>query len=155
MSKIVIDFKHEDVHQPRPWPVGIVDGIATSGLGQDDGAILVGFAKEGVQGLSYMPEEIESIDFDAQNIVPIFSNAGGLFNWNLPIRGFRTIEEVITDRHFTLDIQMSNDATQNGEDIAEILVRIARDVEQQSEGRVILDANGERVGTWGYSEVAR
>lgn len=22
MSKIVIDFKHEDVHQPRPWPVG-------------------------------------------------------------------------------------------------------------------------------------
>lgn len=22
MSKIVIDFKHEDVHQPKPWPNG-------------------------------------------------------------------------------------------------------------------------------------
>ena len=97
MSKIVIDFKHEDVHQPRPWPVAITDDIVTSGLGQDDGAVLIGFALAGSQTLAYMPEEIERIDFEAEDFVPVFSADNRFFNWSIPIRGIRIIEEATLD----------------------------------------------------------
>ena len=158
MNAIVIDFKcDEDIMVPAPWPVGIdADNKVTSGLGNDDGAVFIGFAQPGVEGLAYMPEDIGDIDFEAEELVPVFSNGGGFFNWNLIIRGVRVIEPVvITDKHFTIDIQMSNDAVQTGEDIAEILRIVLTQVEQQSEGRAIFDANGNKVGTWGYSEVAR
>lgn len=155
MSKIVIDFKHEDVHQPRPWPIGITDEIVTSGLGNDDGAQLIGFAKKDEQVLAYFLEDADDIDFEAEDIVPVFSADGGFFNWNLPIRGIRTIEEAITDKHFVLDIQMSNDDVLTGEGIAALLMEIAEDVAAGRDGRSIYDHNGNKVGTWGYKEVAR
>ena len=155
MSKIVIDFKHEDVHQPKPWPVGIADGIVTSGLGKDDGAVLIGFAKADTQALAFMPEEIDTIDFEAEDIVPVFSANGGFFNWNLPVRGIRVIEEQILDMHLIIDIQMSNDAAQTGEELAEILRAVVSQIEQQDEGRPILDLNGNKVGAWEYKEIAR
>lgn len=157
MNAIVIEFKHEDVHQPRSWPIGINDdNIVTSGLGAHDGAVFIGFAHPGVEGLAYTTEDIGDIDFEAEELVPVFSNGHGFFNWDVIIRGVRVIEPVvITDKHFTIDIQMSNDAVQTGEDIAEILRIVLTQVEQQSEGRAIFDSNGNKVGTWGYSEVAR
>ena len=155
MSKIVIDFKHEDVHQPKPWPIGITDEIVTSGLGNDDGAQLIGFAKKGEQVLAYFLEDTDDIDFETQDIVPVFSANGGFFNWDIPIRGIRTIEEVITDKHLIIDIQMSNDAAQTGEELAEILRGVIAQIEQQDEGRPIFDLNGNKVGAWEYKEIAR
>jgi len=92
----VLDFKHEDVNEPRPWPVGIKDGIVTSGLGDDDGSTLIGFAIQGEQRAVFLADQIEAIDWDQDELVPVFSNAGGFFNWDIPIRGIRKIE-VSTD----------------------------------------------------------
>lgn len=160
MSKIVIDFKHEDVHQPRPWPVGISDEIVTSGLGADDGAQLIGFAHAGVQGIERFADEWRGIDFEEQDWVPVFSANGGFFNWNLPIRGIRTIEEVI-DRHFVIDIQMSNDAMQTSADIARSLRDVADfldnfgELDASDTSQIILDLNGNKIGAWEYKEIAR
>lgn len=172
MSKIVIDFKHEDVHQPRPWPVGISDEIVTSGLGADDGAQLIGFAHAGVQGIERFADEWRGIDFEEQDWVPVFSANGGFFNWNLPIRGIRAIEEQILDMHFILDIRLSNSAMQNGVEIAtalrEIAGRLAADDLPLGEWEALTphgqesvtdvrinDMNGRPVGTWSVKEVAR
>jgi len=154
----VLDFKHEDVNEPRPWPVGIKDGIVTSGLGDDDGAALIGFAIQGEQRAVFLADQIEAIDWDQDELVPVFSNAGGFFNWDIPIRGIRKIEvaEVITDKHFKLDIQMSNEAMLTGDAIADALRTIAHNhVFDHVQSRAIYDTNGAVVGKWEFVEVAR
>lgn len=161
MNAYVIDLKRdEDIMVPAPWPIGIdANGVVTSGLGNDDGAVLIGFAQSNVQGLEHTADEIDSIDWEAQDLVPVFSKNGGFFNWQVPVRGIRKIEgaepEVITDKHFVLDIQMSNDDVLTGEGIAALLMEIAEDVAGGRDGRAIYDHNGNKVGAWGYKEVAR
>ena len=82
MSRLVIDLKRDDdIMVPAPWPIGLEDGVVTSGLGHDDGAVLIGFAKKDEQSLAYMPEQIDTI-----------SDGKGFFNWNIPVRGIRKIE---------------------------------------------------------------
>lgn len=168
---MIIDFQHDDVHQPRPWPVGIKsDNAVTSGLGSDDGATLVGFARHGQQELVWTVDEARDIDFTAEKIVPVFANQTGLFNWDIPIRDIRFIEtatvpapEVITDPHFIVDIRMGNIAMQDGLDIATALRDLADRLAPDGYGSApdidesgkILDANGQQVGTWIYKEIAR
>lgn len=180
---MIIDFQHDDINQPRPWPVGVkADNITTSGLGHDDGATLIGFARQGEEALAWNVDEARDIDFTVENVVPIFANHTGMFNWDIPIRAIRFIETikmpepapapaVITDMHFVLDIRLSNAAMQTGEDIARALREIADRLDNDTyygewdaltpmgQGNVtdiiVLDTNGKRVGTWDIKEIAR
>lgn len=53
---------------------------------------------------------------------------------------------------FTLTITLGNDAMQTGEDVARALHSAAYHIEQHDSGRAIYDDNGNRVGSFGYSE---
>jgi hypothetical protein len=154
-NKAIITFESPDVMASKPWPIGIdVNDNVTSGLGKDDGARLIGFGELGKQYVSVLIEDARDNPESVKGLVPTFAKDGGLFEWSIPVAEF-TLTEPIVDKHFRIDIQMSNSAVQYGVDIAEILTRIARDVEQQDEGRVIRDINGQKVGTWEYVEVER
>lgn len=90
MSKLIIDFKHDDVMQPKPWPVAINDdNKVTSGLGNDDGATWNGFARKGEMGFFAAPTDFATIDFEAEDIVPVFTKDDVMFNWDIPIRAIR------------------------------------------------------------------
>jgi hypothetical protein len=90
---LIIDFKHSDVNEPRPWPIGINDdNIVTSGLGKDDGAVFIGFARKGEQKYFGSVRDILSIDFENEDIVPVFQTSTQMFNWDIPIRGVRDVE---------------------------------------------------------------
>lgn len=92
MGTIIIDFKHEDVHARRPWPIGINDdNIVTSGLGEDDGATWVGFAPLGETTFLAPTYDLATLDFDAQNIVPVFVKDGTMFNWDIAIRAISAV----------------------------------------------------------------
>lgn len=159
MSKLIIEFTNPDIMQSKPWPVAIdmKTGRALSGLGNDDGAMLIGFGMQGAQSVDVWFEPGKGNDGLTdliEGLVPTFSNKGGFFEWGTPIRSAR-VQEPITDKHLIIDIQMSNDATQTGEELAEILRAVVSQIEQQDEGRPIFDANGNKVGTWEYREVTR
>ncbi len=53
---------------------------------------------------------------------------------------------------FTLTIELGNDAMQDGTDVASALRSVAKRVDGDSftrvDGRKIMDANGNSVGTW-------
>ena len=92
MSKLIIEFKHSDVMEPRPWPIGINDdNIVTSGLGNDDGAVWIGFARKGEQAYFASPRDIGTLDFETQDIVPVFTNNGQMFNWDIPIAEIKAV----------------------------------------------------------------
>ena len=128
MSKLVIDFKRDDdIMVPAPWPIGLDDNnVVTSGLGHDDGAVLIGFAIEGEQTVVFFADQIADIDWEQDSLVPVFSKDNKFFNWNIPVRGIRKIEEqtVVTDMHFIIDIQMSNEAMLTGFDISAALEKV-------------------------------
>lgn len=85
MSKIIIHFEQQDVHQPQPWPIGITDGTVTSGLGKDDGATLIGFAERGTYVVKVFAKAAEADPASVVGLVPVFGN-GGMFNWDIPVR---------------------------------------------------------------------
>jgi hypothetical protein len=90
--QLIIEFKHVDPLAPRPWPVAIDDdNVVTSGLGDDDGAKFIGFARKGETKYFGSTRDILSIDFVNQDIVPVFQTATQMFNWDIPIRGFRHV----------------------------------------------------------------
>jgi hypothetical protein len=92
MSKIIIEFEHEDVMTPRPWPVGInAEGIVTSGLGPDDGATLIGFGPKGKQEITVWLIAASTNPEIVKGLVPTFSNEGGLFEWSLPIAELKVL----------------------------------------------------------------
>lgn len=174
MNALVIDLKRDDdIMVPAPWPIGIdADNKVTSGLGNDDGAILIGFAKAGEQGLTHYTEDIDAIDWDAEELVPVFSKDGGFFNWNIPVRGIRKIEvAVVTDPVFNLSIRLSNSAMLTPNDIAGALERLADDMRNHTAGAPheeilevpetttiagnVRDGNGHMVGNWSIKETAR
>lgn len=160
MNSLIIDFKRdEDIMVPAPWPVGIdATNKVTSGLGNDDGSFLIGFAQPGVEGLAYMPEDIGDIDFEAEELVPVFSNGKGFFNWNLIIRGIRQIEPV-ADNHLIIDITLASDAMQDANEVAATLRGIADRIERSmlgtDESGVARDVNGNTVGTYEIKAVTR
>ena len=156
-SRLIIEFSHPDIMKPKPWPVAIdlETGRAISGLGNDDGALLIGFGVQGEQSVDVWWTSGEEISTELiKGLVPTFSNGGGFFEWGNPIRDAR-VQEPISDKHLIIDIQMSNDAAQTGEELAEILRAVVSQIEQQAEGRPIFDLNGNKVGTWEYKEVVR
>lgn len=54
-------------------------------------------------------------------------------------------------KKFELSISLGNDAMQYGEDIADVLHKVAYTVEQQmNESGPIYDCNGNKVGEWRY-----
>lgn len=66
------------------------------------------------------------------------------------------VRDVITDKHFRLDIRLSNAAMLTGDDIADALRVLAHNhVFDHVEARAIYDGNGEVVGKWEIVEVAR
>lgn len=156
-SKLIIEFSHPDIMKPKPWPVAIdlETGRALSGLGNDDGALLIGFGVQGAQSVDVWFESGQEISTELiKGLVPTFSGNGGFFEWGNPIRDAR-VQEPVSDKHLIIDIQMSNDAAQTGEELAEILRAVVSQIEQQDEGRPIFDLNGNKVGTWEYKEVVR
>jgi hypothetical protein len=93
MNVLIIDFKHADVTRPRPWPVVIDDdNQVISGLGPDDGATFVGFARKGEQRYYASVRDIGTIDFQSQDIVPVFVHHDVMFNWDIPIREIRAVD---------------------------------------------------------------
>jgi hypothetical protein len=71
----------------KPYPVHIREKRVVQGLGADDGAWLIGFAQPGKQELAVMADEGLADPASVAGLVPIFSNAGGFFNWDCPIKG--------------------------------------------------------------------
>ena len=53
---------------------------------------------------------------------------------------------------FNLTIRLGNDAMQTGEDVAEALRQAANYIEQHDTGSAVYDLNGNRVGSFGYTE---
>lgn len=96
MSKLIIEFQHEDVMQPRPWPVGVnADDIVTSGLGHDDGARLLGFGLQGEQTVTVFPDAARKDPASIVGLVPTFSSAGGgMFEWSHPVREMGVIQDI-------------------------------------------------------------
>lgn len=93
MSRIIIDFKHDDVMQPKPWPVAVKDGTVTSGLGTDDGANLIGFGEPGAQSVTVYLEDVIDDPSRAVGLSPTFAGgASGLFEW-----GYVVAEIQVTD----------------------------------------------------------
>ena len=59
----------------------------------------------------------------------------------------------MTPTRFDLHIDLGNDAMQTGEDVAEALRRIATKLERSGhESGLVMDLNGNKVGTWELSE---
>ncbi len=158
MSTLIISFTNPDIMQSQPWPVAIdtETGKVLSGLGNDDGALLIGFGTQGAQSVDvfFTPGADDFDGEEVEGLVPTFSSMGGFFEWGTPIRE-AMIKQEISDKHLIIDIQMSNDAAQTGEELAEILRAVVAQIEQQDEGRPIFDLNGNTVGTWEYKEVVR
>lgn len=162
-SRLIIEFSHPDIMKPKPWPVAIdlETGKAISGLGNDDGATLIGFGMQGEQSVDvwFTPgEDTDGITELIKGMVPTFSGSGAFFEWGNPIRSAR-IQEPVTDKHFRIDIQMSNSEMQEPAEVAEALQKI---VWQLTEGGMTLagetdirDVNGHKVGQWDVVEVAR
>lgn len=100
MTRIVIDFQHTDINEPMPWPLGINDElVVTSGLGPDDGAILIGFGPRGHSretGITRHPVDALNEPGALVGMTASFSKDGNLFEWDLPIRGIRVIEEQVS-----------------------------------------------------------
>lgn len=93
MSKLIIAFQNLDVMQPHPWPVGINDeDIVTSGLGDDDGAKILGFGTLGEQSVSVWIEEARRDPASVVGLAPTFSNRGGFFEWQHVVAELSVIE---------------------------------------------------------------
>lgn len=78
--------------EKKPYPIALADFRVTSGLFEDDGAYLIGFAERGQQTLSVMAEEGLKDPSLVLGKVPIFSNQGGFFNWDCVISSIETVE---------------------------------------------------------------
>lgn len=86
-ERLVLSFRAEDVHDPTPWPVAIdtQTGRVISGLGDDDGAYLVGFGPAGEQSVTiYLAAASEDLSV-LTGMTATFSNNDALFLWNVPI----------------------------------------------------------------------
>ena len=95
MSKLIIDFQHTDVMQPRPWAIGVdADNDVTSGLGPDDGARLIGFGTQGEQSVSVWPEDARKDPASVVGLVPTFSDGDNMFEWQHVVGELTIIEEV-------------------------------------------------------------
>lgn len=63
----------------RPWPIAVdAEMVVVSGLGEDDGARLIGFQSPGVQNVILMASEWITDTSKAVGLEPVFSN-GNLF----------------------------------------------------------------------------
>jgi hypothetical protein len=81
---MIITFVHDDIHQPRPWPVAVDEhNDVTSGLGPDDGARLIGFGPQSSETAVVYPDDVRGDPTLALGLVPSFSDGRGLFAWNL------------------------------------------------------------------------
>lgn len=83
---LIINFEAVDVRSPQPWPVRIdARGLVTSGLGDDDGACLVGFGPAGEQRVTYFADEELNLE-ELVGMQPTFVDpAGKMFLWRLTI----------------------------------------------------------------------
>lgn len=94
MSKLIIQFEHPDVMDPAPRPVGIsAENVVTSGLGHDNGALLVGFGSQGAQRVEIFVDEARSKPEDVLGLAPTFVKNGKLFEWPRPVASIVVIEE--------------------------------------------------------------
>lgn len=157
-SRLIIEFSHPDIMKPKPWPVAIdlETGRAISGLGNDDGALLIGFGVQGAQSVDVWFESGQEFDTDLiKGLVPTFSGDNTFFEWGNPIRDAR-VQEPVSDKHLIIDIQMSNEAMQTNEELAALLRDFANRLElgATEEGN-LRDGNGQRVGTWEFKQVTR
>lgn len=90
MSKLIINFEAQP-DLSVPWPVGVENGTVTSGLGNDDGARLVGFGKQGEYHIDVFPEAVINDPSLAVGLVPTFAN-GTLFEWGVKVSSVDVID---------------------------------------------------------------
>lgn len=93
MKKMILEFEHHDVMEPKPWPVAInEENDVTSGLGTDDGARLIGFGMLGEQHVEVWPEHAWA---DPQLVVGLaasFATPSGMFEWALKVQSIKVVE---------------------------------------------------------------
>lgn len=88
MKQITITLDQTDVMKPRPWPIRLdADYKVTSGLGQDDGALLVGFGPAGQQTITVYAEQAVADPASVVGLTATFSD-GNLFLWGIPVKTF-------------------------------------------------------------------
>lgn len=93
MTRLLIEFKHDNVNMPKPWPVAVTDHIVTSGLGPDDGSFLVGFGTEGAYTVEVLYDDAVVHPHKVEGLVPVLVDHGQvMFNWDLPIKTMKVIE---------------------------------------------------------------
>lgn len=87
MSIMIISFK-TGPNGKLPYPVAIDEqNNVMSGLGEDDGARLVGFSPRGKQELAHIVADVRAIPSIAVGLSPTFSDGENLFLWDLEIAG--------------------------------------------------------------------
>ena len=95
--RMIISFVNEDIHRPQPWPVGLDENpvpgfesvthwVVSSGLGNDDGAVLVGFGPIHEQHISVLPEVAIDQPHLIEGLAATFSKDGGFFEWAIPVK---------------------------------------------------------------------
>jgi hypothetical protein len=83
---VTLVFKHEEMMKPKPYNVTLdKDYIAVHGLGQDDGAKLIGFGLKGSQTVTVFVDDFKDEPSRAIGLVPSFSDGHGLFEWALEV----------------------------------------------------------------------
>lgn len=85
--RMIIQFQHEDVMEPKPWPVVVDENWeVTSGLGYDDGSFLLGFGPAGEQEITVYPRDVVKNPKLAEGLTATFSGKDGkFFLWNIPV----------------------------------------------------------------------
>lgn len=90
---LVITFKNPDIMKPQPWPIYVdEENFVTSGLGEDDGATFIGFAPKGETRFRATVREFDTLNFDEEDVVPVFVKDEQMFNWNIPIKKISAVE---------------------------------------------------------------
>lgn len=101
---MIISYRRDNLDKPQPWPVGLdekpVAGyddlthwVVSSGLGDDDGAVLVGFGPVGEYRVVVMPEAAAADPTSAEGLAATFSKGDGFFEWAMPVNEL-TVREI-------------------------------------------------------------
>jgi hypothetical protein len=94
MAKTIIKFESEGLSQSHPWPVGLDENnVVTSGLGPDDGAILIGFGERGQYSIDVVAEDACKNPDSVVGLVPTFVKGGSMFEWTCIVAEL-TVSEV-------------------------------------------------------------
>lgn len=96
MKRMIITYDMQEDTKVTPWPIGLAEERlpqdeqrtrwkVTSGLGPDDGAILVGFGPLTEQRVTVFPEAAAADPASVVGLAASFSDGAGFFEWAIPV----------------------------------------------------------------------